>query len=512
MAGRRRPVLRGARGARRGGARLHRLHRSRRRALPAPRRPAGARARVLRARPASPSPTTPGRSSGSCSRASRSAMPSPSTSSPRASGHPIEAIHVVGGGSNHRLLCRLTAGATGLPVRAGPVEATAIGNLAVQAIAAGELASVAEARELVARSFPVTHLRARGRLGRGPRAVRRRSTARASPPPPDPTKETTMATIAAVATPRHPPRAIERIEWAMSGRQHRDPVVGLRQHRDPVPRLPAAGRAADGVREDRRRRDRQPLHRDRRARSPCTSRGTRSTTTRRSRPTRASAACGSAASTATRSRTRTTSSARSATRTPRVRAQGRRRDRRVLRDRRRDERPQAVKVWLGDGTNYPGQDDLRWRRHRLVEGLREVYPHLPGGRPPVPRVQALRARPLLHRRPGLGPGARRSAAQLGDQAGVCVDTGHHAMGVNIEQIVALLLAEGRLAAFDLNDKKYGDDDLMVGSHRPVPAVPDRPRARQRDARRRRPGRPGAARTRSSTCSTSATTSSPRSRP
>jgi rhamnulokinase len=73
-----------------------------------------------------------------------------------ASGHPIEAIHVVGGGANHRLLCRLTAGATGLPVRAGPVEAAAIGNIAVQAIAAGELASVAEARELVARSFPIT--------------------------------------------------------------------------------------------------------------------------------------------------------------------------------------------------------------------------------------------------------------------------------------------------------------------------------------------------------------------
>jgi rhamnulokinase len=69
---------------------------------------------------------------------------------------PVEAVHVVGGGSNHRLLCRLTAGATGLPVRAGPVEATAAGNLAVQAIAAGELASVAEARELVARSFPLT--------------------------------------------------------------------------------------------------------------------------------------------------------------------------------------------------------------------------------------------------------------------------------------------------------------------------------------------------------------------
>ena len=73
-----------------------------------------------------------------------------------ASGHPIDGLHIVGGGSNHRLLCRLTAGATGLPVRAGPVEATAIGNLAVQAIAAGELASIAEARELAARSFPIT--------------------------------------------------------------------------------------------------------------------------------------------------------------------------------------------------------------------------------------------------------------------------------------------------------------------------------------------------------------------
>ena len=73
----------------------------------------------------------------------------------RASGHPVRAIHVVGGGSNNRLLCRLTAGATGLPVRAGPVEATALGNLAVQAIAAGELASVGEARDLIARSFPI---------------------------------------------------------------------------------------------------------------------------------------------------------------------------------------------------------------------------------------------------------------------------------------------------------------------------------------------------------------------
>jgi rhamnulokinase len=73
-----------------------------------------------------------------------------------ASGHPIDALHIVGGGSNHRLLCRLTADATGLPVKAGPVEATAIGSIAVQAVASGELASVEEARDLVARSFPMT--------------------------------------------------------------------------------------------------------------------------------------------------------------------------------------------------------------------------------------------------------------------------------------------------------------------------------------------------------------------
>ncbi len=73
-----------------------------------------------------------------------------------AAGRQIDGVHVVGGGSNNRLLCGLTASATGLQVKAGPVEATAIGNLAVQAIAAGEVASVAEARDLAARSFPIT--------------------------------------------------------------------------------------------------------------------------------------------------------------------------------------------------------------------------------------------------------------------------------------------------------------------------------------------------------------------
>jgi rhamnulokinase len=73
-----------------------------------------------------------------------------------ASGRQIDSVRIVGGGSGNRLLCRLTADAAGLPVKAGPVEATAIGNIAVQAIAAGELGSIAEARELAVRSFPST--------------------------------------------------------------------------------------------------------------------------------------------------------------------------------------------------------------------------------------------------------------------------------------------------------------------------------------------------------------------
>jgi rhamnulokinase len=67
---------------------------------------------------------------------------------------PIEGIHVVGGGSSNTLLCQLTADVSGRPVTAGPVEATAIGNIAIQAISAGELSGITEARELVARSFP----------------------------------------------------------------------------------------------------------------------------------------------------------------------------------------------------------------------------------------------------------------------------------------------------------------------------------------------------------------------
>ncbi len=121
-----------------------------------------------------------------------------------------------------------------------------------------------------------------------------------------------------------------------------------------------------------------------------------------------------------------------------------------------------VKVWLADGTNYPGQDDFRARRRRLIDGLREVYAALPADARMVLEYKLYE--PAFYQTDVQDWGQSLSVCQhVGERAQVCVDTGHHAMGVNIEQIVAILLQDGRLGAFDLNDKKYGDDDLMVGS-------------------------------------------------
>jgi L-rhamnose isomerase / sugar isomerase len=121
-----------------------------------------------------------------------------------------------------------------------------------------------------------------------------------------------------------------------------------------------------------------------------------------------------------------------------------------------------VKVWLADGTNYPGQDDFRTRRRHLIDSLTEVYAALPEKARMVLEYKLYE--PAFYQTDVQDWGEALTVCQhLGERAQVCVDTGHHAMGVNIEQIVAILLQEGRLGAFDLNDKKYGDDDLMVGS-------------------------------------------------
>jgi len=121
-----------------------------------------------------------------------------------------------------------------------------------------------------------------------------------------------------------------------------------------------------------------------------------------------------------------------------------------------------VSLWLADGTNYPGQDDLQERHARLIAGLEEVYSALP------PRMRMLVEykffEPSFYSMdlPDWGTTAL-VCRRLGPQAQVLVDTGHHPQGTNIEQIVALLLAEGLLGGFHFNSRKYADDDLIVGS-------------------------------------------------
>lgn len=122
----------------------------------------------------------------------------------------------------------------------------------------------------------------------------------------------------------------------------------------------------------------------------------------------------------------------------------------------------VVKVWLADGTNYPGQDDFRARRRRLIESLGEIYAAVPSGARLFLEYKLYE--PAFYHTDVQDWGQALTVCEhVGERAQACVDTGHHAMGVNIEQIVAILLQEGRLGGFDLNDKKYGDDDLMVGS-------------------------------------------------
>jgi L-rhamnose isomerase/sugar isomerase len=123
---------------------------------------------------------------------------------------------------------------------------------------------------------------------------------------------------------------------------------------------------------------------------------------------------------------------------------------------------QAISLWLADGTNYPGQDSLSARRERLVDSLREVYDALP--EPLELLVEYKLYEPAFYATDLADWGSALTLCQeLGARARVLVDLGHHAQGVNIEQIVSLLQRLGRLGGFHFNDRKYGDDDLMVGS-------------------------------------------------
>jgi L-rhamnose isomerase/sugar isomerase len=121
-----------------------------------------------------------------------------------------------------------------------------------------------------------------------------------------------------------------------------------------------------------------------------------------------------------------------------------------------------VSLWLADGTNYPGQDDLRGRYARLTTSLEEIYAALPPGMRLL--VEYKFFEPSFYSTDIADWGtAALVCRRLGDQAQVLVDTGHHPQGTNVEQIVALLLAEGLLGGFHFNNRKYADDDLIVGS-------------------------------------------------
>ncbi|WP_381558521.1 L-rhamnose isomerase [Streptomyces eurythermus] len=124
-----------------------------------------------------------------------------------------------------------------------------------------------------------------------------------------------------------------------------------------------------------------------------------------------------------------------------------------------------LKLWFADGTNYPGQDDVRARQDRLAEGLAEVYARLGEGQRMLLEYKLFEPAFYTTDVPDWGT-AYAHCLKLGDRARVVVDTGHHAPGTNIEFIVATLLREGRLGGFDFNSRFYADDDLMVGAADP----------------------------------------------
>src|SRR6195952_1898029 len=125
----------------------------------------------------------------------------------------------------------------------------------------------------------------------------------------------------------------------------------------------------------------------------------------------------------------------------------------------------ALSVWLSDGSNFPGQLNFRQAFQNTLESLQEIYDALPDDwkvwieyKPFEPNFYSTTI--------GDWGQSLLLANKLGSKASTLVDLGHHLPNTNIEQIVSLLLMEGKLAGFHFNDSKYGDDDLTVGSINP----------------------------------------------
>jgi L-rhamnose isomerase / sugar isomerase len=124
-----------------------------------------------------------------------------------------------------------------------------------------------------------------------------------------------------------------------------------------------------------------------------------------------------------------------------------------------------LKIWLAEGTNYPGQGDIRGRQERLAESLRTIYDRLGDEHRLVLEYKCFEPAFYHTDVPDWGTSYAHVAA-LGERALVCLDTGHHAPGTNIEFIVAQLLRLGKLGSFDFNSRFYADDDLIVGAADP----------------------------------------------
>lgn len=125
----------------------------------------------------------------------------------------------------------------------------------------------------------------------------------------------------------------------------------------------------------------------------------------------------------------------------------------------------VLSLWFADGSNYPGQVDIRARKTWMYEALKEMY----GAMTPSMRmlIEYKFYEPAFYHTDLADWGmAFNLANKLGPQAEVLVDTGHHPQGTNIEHIVTYLLDENKLGGFHFNSRKYGDDDLIVGSVNP----------------------------------------------
>ncbi|TFH01402.1 MAG: L-rhamnose isomerase [Calditrichales bacterium] len=124
-----------------------------------------------------------------------------------------------------------------------------------------------------------------------------------------------------------------------------------------------------------------------------------------------------------------------------------------------------LSLWFADGTNYAGQDNLGERKQRFESGLKQVYAKLPENGRILLEYKFFEPAFYSTDIPDWGT-AYAFCTKLGENAQVLVDLGHHAQGVNIEQIVTFLLYEGKLGGFHFNNRRYADDDLMVGSVNP----------------------------------------------